>query len=419
MGFKELASDSQSLTHAFKQFSLETEHLELTYQSLQERFKSVQQTLQESHTRHSGKLAELDFLSHYLKTILQHVSQGVLFIDQNGIITTYNASAQAILQIPEKDLLFHSFHDCLEDRLFGFSLKDAFAEIKCPNTMFVSLNHQGLIKELEVEAAFVEMSRQAMPIGQKLPSSHTAQGLLILLRDITKFRRMQQTAHRQDRLKELGGLAAHLAHEIRNPLGGIRGFAAILEQELKDRPDLQQMAAHIVQGSDQLNDFVTQVLQYARPFQLHIENTDLLLLLEEIKQLMQADSAWNTKINFTIHGPTEGCLFPIDPQLMKSALLNLLVNAIQAMPNGGNLTVSVKLDPSLLVIEVEDTGVGISADNLTRLFTPFFTTKEAGNGLGLAEVHKDVQAHQGWVDVESREGRGSKFTIKIPVKPGE
>lgn len=412
-------SDSFSLEQAFKQFSLETERLEMTYQNLQERFKAVQLSLQESHTRLAGKLAELDFVSRYLEAILHHMSQGIIFIDLNGIVTTYNAAAQQILQISEKEFLFHPFNDFFDDSFLGFSLQEAFATKRCPKTSFLSWSRKGQVIELEVEATFVAMSQQAYPLAHRQASSPPVQGLLVLLRDITKLRRLQQAAHHHDRLKELGELAAHLAHEIRNPLGGIRGFAHLLQQELCERPDLQQMASYIVQGADDLNQFVSQVLLYARPFQAHVENIDLVHFIEEIRQLMQADAGWNGNIQFTIQSPVAELLVPLDPQLFKSALLNLFVNAVQAMPEGGHLTVNLEPDPSWVTIRVEDTGVGIAPEHLPKIFSPFFTTKETGNGLGLAEVHKVIQAHQGWIEVQSEVGKGTTFTIKIPLKLGE
>lgn len=414
-----LPSDSFSLEQAFKQFSLETERLEMSYQNLQERFKAVQQTLQESHTRLAGKLAELDFVSRYLEAILHHISQGIIFIDLNGIVTTYNAAAQQILQIAEKDLLFHPFTDFFDDSFLGFSLQEAFDTKQCPKSSFLTWNQNGQLTELEVEATFVAMSQQAYPLAHRQASSPSLQGLLVLLRDVTKFRRLQRIANHHDRLKELGELAAHLAHEIRNPLGGIKGFANLLQQELKERPDLQQMASYIVQGADDLNQFVSQVLLYARPFQVHLENIDLVHFIEEIRQLMQADSAWNSKINFTVRSSVVAILAPLDPQLFKAALLNLFVNSVQAMPEGGNLLVILEPDPSWVTIRIEDTGGGIAPENLPKIFSPFFTTKETGNGLGLAEVHKVIQAHQGWIEVQSEVGRGTTFTIKIPLKLGE
>lgn len=405
--------DRFKLDQVFKQFSLESERLETAYSGLQERFKGVQQTVQESNTRLAGKLAELDFTSRYLKTILDHISQGILFIDLNGIITTYNSAAQKILQIPEKDLLFHHFHTCLDDAFLGFSLREAFETKECPHMTHLSKREGEGALELEVEATFVSMSQEAYPLAHRQASSMPIQGLLVLLRDTTALRRLQQLASHQDRLKALGELAAHLAHEIRNPLGGIKGFATLLKQELVERSDLQSMAASIVEGADDLNCFVSNVLQYVRPFHIHLEQLDIMALIEDVKHLMQMDSAWDGTVEFSVESDVSPFILPIDPHYFRSALLNLFVNAVQAMPEGGTLNVKVEDDGFWGVIAIEDTGEGITPENMSKLFSPFFTTKEAGNGLGLAEVHKVMQEHQGTIEVQSELGVGTKFILKV------
>ncbi len=158
---------------------------------------------------------------------------------------------------------------------------------------------------------------------------------------------------------------------------------------------------------------------YARPFELHLETVDVPHFIEEIRQLLQADPAWNTNIHFTIQCSVSALLIALDPQLFKSALLNLFVNAAQAMPEGGDLLVKLEVDTSWLTLSIQDTGVGMAPEHLSKIFSPFFTTKQTGNGLGLAEVQKVVQAHHGWIEVQSEEGKGTTFTIKIPLKIGE
>lgn len=413
------SKNSFNLERAFKQFSLETERLEMTYQNLQDRFKEVQSTLEDSRTRLAGKLAELDFASRYLEAILHHMSQGILFIDMQGVVTTYNLAAQRLLRIPEKELLFHSLTDFFEDRFLGFSLQQAFETQKCPRTSFVSCTIQERKLELEVEATFVLMSQQAYPLSFRQSPSAPIQGLLILLRDVTKMRRLQQMAYHHDRLKELGELAAHLAHEIRNPLGGIKGFANLLQQELTERADLQQMASYIAQGADDLNQLVTQILFYAKPSHPQLEMVDVKRLIEEVRQLLQADATWNAQTLFRVEGGQESLVVPLDPQLFKTALLNLCVNALQAMPSGGTLEIKIESTSSEVILFVQDTGSGIAPEHLSQIFSPFFTTKSTGTGLGLAEVYQVIQGHHGSIDVESEPGKGTLFIIKIPLKVEE
>jgi signal transduction histidine kinase len=404
------------IEQAFKQFSLETNRLEQAYQSLEEQFKSVQKTLQESQTRMSGKLSELEFVSRYLETILHHIAQGILFIDLSGIVTTCNETAEKILGISASNLLFHSFKEHFNDQFFGFSLDEVLKNKECPRTSFLILNKsEGIKIELEVELTFVTMDNQARSLDPKHPGT-SIQGILILLRDVTEMRRLQQQANRNSRLQELGEMAAHLAHEIRNPLGGIRGFASLLYQELGDKPELRQMASQIVEGTSDLNGFVTNVLNYTKPYEAKRESTDLIKLIEELRLFMKADTAWNEKIDFVIETTLKELIVCMDPQMMKSALLNLCVNAIQAMPEGGLLKVSISQEGDRAILRIKDSGVGIPTENLDKIFSPFFTTKEKGNGLGLSEVQKVIQAHQGWMEVDSVIGKGTLFVIKLPLK---
>lgn len=405
------------LLQAFKQFSLETERLEMAYQSLNEQFKTVQTNLHETHTKLYGKLAELDFTSSYLNAILSHMSQGILFIDLKGIVTTYNTAAEEILGVPQINVLLHSFWEFFPDDTFGFPLKEILANKQGPKRTFISWSpHSNKTMELEVEATFVGMNNHFCDIAYVPNPPVIIQGLLVLVRNITEFRKLQTLANRYERLKELGEMAARVAHEIRNPLGGIRGFAALLEEDLRDRPELQQMAAQIVEGADGLGRFVSNVLNYTRSFQPQFESLDLVPFIKEIIQLVQMDQTFHANISYKFHSSLASLLVSVDPQLFKSALLNLFVNALQAMPNEGTLTINIEQDGDQAKIQVTDTGVGISQENLDKIFSPFFTTKDAGTGLGLSEVYKVIQAHQGAIDVQSSIGKGTTFTIHIPLK---
>ena len=216
--------------------------------------------------------------------------------------------------------------------------------------------------------------------------------------------------------KELGEMAAMVAHEIRNPLGGIKGFASLLQRDLKNDPELEQMAGYIVEGTDNLNRLVTNVLNYSRPIVPNIESTDLVALVKDLRQLISADHAVDPSVEIIIETAKPVLYAPIDPQFIQSAFLNLIVNAIQAMPQGGILKIILDEENGAAVLKVSDTGVGIQEDNLEKIFSPFFTTKPQGNGFGLSEVHKVIQAHGGTIDVQSAIGKGTQFTIRLPFK---
>lgn len=411
---------SSSSEQALKQFSLETARVEWIYQNLEAHFTHIQQNMKDLHIRIGGKLAELNFVTKYLETILNHISQGIIFIDIHGIVTTYNAAAQKILAISENDLLLHPFENFFSDDFFGFSLKEAFRSQLCPKISFLAWTRpDGKKFELEIEASFLALNADKTSFDYREAPVSSIQGLLLLIRNLTELRQLQLMVNRHDLLKELGEMAAQLAHEIRNPLGGIKGFATLLHQDLQDKPDLQLMAGHIIEGTDNLNRLVSAILHYTRTFQLQLEVVDLVLFCEELKLFMQADLSWNPQIDLQIQPLKTPLLVPVDRQLFRSALLNLLVNATQAMSEGGKLTVSLDKTEDEAIIQVIDTGKGIEKEHLNKLFSPFFTTKETGTGLGLAEVQKVVQAHGGWIGVQSELGQGSCFTIKLPLKNKE
>ncbi|MBA2369015.1 MAG: PAS domain-containing protein [Candidatus Protochlamydia sp.] len=414
-------SEESVLKNAFQQFLLESERVEFSYQNLEKHFHGIQRSIQESQTKLGGKLAELDFLTRYLEAILNHISQGIIFINLNGIVTTCNFAAEEILGLKIEKCLYHPFTDFFNDASFGFSLEEALKTKKSPPSSFVSWTSlNGKSYELEIESTFVQMGGDAVPLDHRQSSISIGpvQGLLLLIRNVTEVRYLQELANRNDRLKELGEMAAHLAHEIRNPLGGMKGFATLLVQDLSERPELKQMAASIVEGAETLNHLVSSILTYARPFQPHFEAVDLVAYINEIRLLLQADAAWNSSFAFHLNSGGDELQVAIDPQLLKSALLNLFVNAMQAMPSGGTITVAIERDCNHVIITISDTGKGISTENLTKIFSPFFTTKETGTGLGLSEVQKVIHAHLGTIIVHSELGKGSVFTIKLPLKNG-
>lgn len=383
--------------------------------SLDQQFESLNLELQDSNYQLQNKVAELDVITDYLKNILDNMLQGILFLDLNGTIITCNAAAEKILSVESSQVISRRFWEVFKDDVFGFSMHAALnptvgqqetsiytVKYSCP----LPQPHQS---ELEVMTAFA--------LNHNDGSKRQNQGLIIMVRDVTEMRCLQTLAARADRMEALGEMAAHVAHEIRNPLGGIKGFASLLVRDLADHPASQKLAASIVEGTDNLNQLVDQILHFARPVPLHPEKRDLMALLEEIKHLFMADANnYKPNIAILIDAPFEKMILSIDAAYFKSALLNLLANAVQAMPEGGTITLSVRKQPGVVILSVSDTGIGISEETLSKLYSPFFTTKPNGNGLGLVEVQKIIQAHGGTIDIISAVNKGTTFTIKFPLQ---
>lgn len=331
-------------------------------------------------------------------TILSSMDQGAIFIDEAGIIKAFNTNAKQLLDLTNNAVgrpysSFLEVSGLAQD--INFFLSDA-------------VNRRSLFKQIKTKD---DAEKSVAIILTKIKD-----GLLVTLSDQTEIRELKMAAARNDRLKDLGEMAALVAHEIRNPLGGIKGFASLLHRDLFDKPEMQQMAQFVIDGTDNLNRLVTHILNYAHPFQIDYQSVEFLSFLKELTVNLQADALFKPTIHLTIVCPEAQIFADIDPQLMRSAILNLSLNAIQAMPQGGLLTFDLKRDNQTLVLKVADTGTGIKPENLKKLFRAFFTTKPEGNGFGLLEVNKVIQAHGGKIDVNSHVGKGTVFTISIPIK---
>ncbi len=386
-------------------FIEETNRLRASYGKLQEEFQKVHTELKEVNQKLLQKAQELHTLSQYLGGILSNISQGLIFINTQGLILSFNEAAQKILQKEAKDLLFKHYAHYFREDFFGFSMQDALHFGLSLPTSYLTLHQEGgPRKEVEVTTSFLYEGMAPY------------QGIIILLRDITEMQRLQLINARNDRMKELGEMVSTVAHEIRNPLGGISGYAALLDRELQMSPALKEMASNIIEGTKTLDRLLAQVLHYARPLNLELLSSDLANFLRKVCKFAKMDPAFPANVHLTMHLSQDPIFAPIDPEALHSCLLNLIVNAYQAMPEGGTITVSLFKQDLFCLISVSDTGNGIEEKNIKQLFSPFFTTKSFGNGLGLAETFKIVQAHSGAIDVRSKVSEGTTFTITLPLK---
>jgi signal transduction histidine kinase len=204
-----------------------------------------------------------------------------------------------------------------------------------------------------------------------------------------------------------------MAHEIRNPLGSIRGTAEILQEGIDPADRRYEFTCILIKEVDRLNKVVQNFLDFARPSGGDRELVDINRLLDEVLTLTGQPALKNgvtTRLEAGVVPEMEG-----DGEQLKQAFLNLVLNALQAMPSGGSLTISTALTAGTLEIRFTDTGGGIPRENLDRIFNPFFTTRGEGTGLGLAITHRIIQGHGGRIAVESRLGAGTTFVLTFPA----
>lgn len=224
----------------------------------------------------------------------------------------------------------------------------------------------------------------------------------------------EEQLRRADRLSALGELSAGMAHEIRNPLGSIQGAAEILKDDYGPDAPQQEFIEILLKETDRLNKIVQEFLGFARPKPPELREEDINELLESVLALTAQPAR---KAGISVEKRLDPAIGKgnLDADLLKQAFLNLVLNSIQAMPEGGILTVESARRDGRIEVKIVDTGMGISAENRKKLFSPFFTTKKDGTGLGLAITYRIIQNHHGTIDVESETGKGSTFTITIPV----
>ena len=224
----------------------------------------------------------------------------------------------------------------------------------------------------------------------------------------------EEQLRRADRLSALGELSAGMAHEIRNPLGSIKGAAEILKDDYGPDEPKREFVHILLKETDRLNRIVQEFLGFARPKQPEFQQADLSEAVESVLALTSQEAKKaGVKVEKRLD-PSIGKR-SLDAGLLKQALLNLVLNAIQAMPSGGVLTVESALGKDGIEVRISDTGAGISEENRKKLFSPFFTTKRDGTGLGLAITYRIIRNHKGDIGVESELGKGTTFTVKLPV----
>lgn len=333
---------------------------------------------------------------------LNQKSKGILFIHSDGTVTTYNSTAEKLLNVPHEKVIDHIFWDLFNDDLFGFSMKQVLTDKKLPETRkYIARTEH----PLEIDATFVSLTT--------LPLAKT-EGLIVLVNDINELKRRLAITARKELMKELARMASLAAHEIRNPLGGIRGFASLLQRDLANNADLHKLATYILEGTENLNRIVDQILIYTKPLKLDLEPHNLVDILQALLLHLQADQSIDPRIKMDLETTHHTIEALVDPENLKSALLNLAYNAIHAMPNGGKLQLSISDNADDAMIKVSDTGVGIPKENLPKMFSPYFTTRADGHGFGLAEVHKIIHAHHGEIEFFSTLGVGTTFAIHLP-----
>lgn len=237
-----------------------------------------------------------------------------------------------------------------------------------------------------------------------------------------RMRREQDRLARQEQLAEMGKLAAGLAHELKNPLSTLKLNLQLMEEDLAGMPGTQRSLQRLTtlrKEADRLSQTLNDFLQFAGRIELRRQTRSLNELVQELIDFIHPQAqASGVRILTSLAAEDPHCA--LDENLMKQAILNLLLNAQQAMPRGGELMIRTHLagdgrNPAYAILDISDTGEGISAEHLPRIFDAYFTTKKGGTGLGLPTTRRIIEEHQGQIAVTSEKGRGTNFRVELPV----
>jgi two-component system sensor histidine kinase HydH len=245
-------------------------------------------------------------------------------------------------------------------------------------------------------------------------------GAILILRDLREVRRLQDEVRRREKLAAIGSLAAGVAHELRNPLSSIKGYATYFGSRFAEGSEDREAARVMVQEVERLNRVISDLIGLARPSDIAPRPVDADFLVRHVLRLVRQDAA-HRGVTVQVETPAEGQdSLPralLDPDRFSQALLNVFLNALEAMPNGGELAVRLSAAPgNRIAVAVRDTGAGIAPEHLPTIFDPYFTTKSQGTGLGLAIVHKIVEAHGGEVSLRSTPGQGTEVTFLLSAE---
>jgi two-component system sensor histidine kinase PilS (NtrC family) len=348
---------------------------------------------------------ELDRVRVDNDVILRHLTTGVLTVSGHGNVAYLNPAAEQVLGIR-----------ALEVR--GLTLDKALEERLRPLRELVLGTLERREPRARAELLMRTESGRSLPVGVStnlLMHEGVLHGVVAVFQDLTDVREMERRARRNRTLAELGALSAGIAHELRNGLKPISGSVEVLQRELKLEGENAVLMELIATESNRLNRFVSDLLSYSRERDLVLEPVEINEHLAELCDALLLDPRGSAglRVRFEAgHAPT---LVQVDREQIRQVWLNLAVNAMEAMPSGGELVVRWRNgQPGRVTVEFEDHGAGIAAEDLPRVGQPFFTTKEGGTGLGLPIAHRIVERHGGKLTLESTAGRGTIARVDLP-----
>ncbi|MDB9822782.1 ATP-binding protein [Deltaproteobacteria bacterium] len=355
------------------------------------------------HAYRSAK-SSLTRIKAFSDNVVENMPIGLLALDADREIASFNQTAEALLQLSSSRLIGETAENILPKQ-FKDLLDEITVSKRTIDREIEYIRGDGIRTPLDISASLLEGED-----GSFL-------GFIILFRDLTEVRSLKKEIERSQRLASIGRLAAGVAHEIRNPLSSIKGFATYFKERYRTNPEDKKTAEIMVQEVERLNRVIGQLLEFARPVNIQKKPVAIKTLIQHSLKMVERDTADR---NIMIHKDISPDLLDVsvDSDSINQVLLNLYLNAIDSMEHGGDLFVDARHcnESGRLKITIKDTGHGIDKKDMANIFDPYFTTKQSGTGLGLAIVHKIIESHHGEVKIESEQGKGTTVTIFLPYQ---
>lgn len=337
--------------------------------------------------------------------IIQSIRSGLITTDLEGTIYTFNSAAEEITGYKAEDVKGKNVKQLIEDieQNIQLSLTDSSKNKQPPRFQTDILTPYGFV---------VHIGYNVVPLYSE---NGEISGLVITFQDLTEIHAMEESIRRKERLAAVGRIAAGIAHEIRNPLGAIRGAIQVLQASFPKESSQAALMDIVLRESDRLNKIITDFLSYARPRTSNLSEVDVCQIVKDTFTLLRHSPEVTQNHSFRFIASEEKIVVLADAMQLKQIFWNLAQNSIKAMPDGGEIVVSIsKLVNQRVQIIFQDNGCGMSAEQVRRLFEPFSKSTSGGTGLGLSIVHQIVRDHGGTINVRSKEGQGTKVTIEFP-----
>lgn len=348
--------------------------------------------------------ASLSRMTVFSEALVKHMPIGLLAVDKTGRIIACNEQASGLLQVSCMDALGRQ-----ADHLLPAAFSKALGKIN---------EQAGLVEEDIALSSDQDGDRMWEVVAAAFADDDVHEGKILLARNVTAIRQLEQEVARSRHLNAIGSLAAGVAHEIRNPLSSIKGFAVYFKQRLSGNQEDEETADIMIAETERLNRVISQLIEFARPLTLKKEPTNLTDLVRHTIRLVEAE-ARKSAVEIDVKADEDLPQADMDPDKIKQVLLNIFLNALAAMPTGGRLSIELAAQKEWMDVTVSDTGEGIKEEDLPRIYDPYFTSKPAGTGLGLAVVQKIMDAHGGLVQMESKAGSGTKVTLRFSLSAKE